>query len=316
MSLRTIVVGVDFSSESELGCRQALAIARRSGARIVLVHAAAIPDPAVGLPDSMRGTADAYLHVLRDRVTADQHALAELNARFAGQGAEISQVVVDGFADDAIPAAARELGADLLVVGSRGRRGLSRLLLGSVAERIVRAAEVPVLIARGAADAADGGFRRILVATDFSPAGEPALDVAFDVAAEGATIDLVHWWQVPSLSRAHAAEEVDATVAEIRAGVIEHGRRRAEESIALRDDASVTIAWHLREGDPQDGIQDWATGHDNDLIVVGSHGRRGLRRLILGSTAEATVRHATCSVLVARARPDDDAATPPHDTPS
>ena len=137
-----------------------------------------------------------------------------------------------------------------------------------------------------------------------------------DVAAEGATIDLVHWWQVPSLSRAHAAEEVDATVAEIRAGVIEHGRRRAEESIALRDDARVTIAWHLREGDPQDGIQDWATGHDNDLIVVGSHGRRGLRRLILGSTAEATVRHATCSVLVARARPDDDAATPPHDTPS
>jgi nucleotide-binding universal stress UspA family protein len=300
MAIRTIVVGVDFSPVSEVACRQAVGVARRTGARVVLAHAAAIPEQPEGLPSSMSDTAQAYLGVLRGRMADDKRALAEVGERLGGQGVDISHVLVDGFPDDALVTAAHDLGAELIVTGSHGRRGLGRILLGSVAERVVRAATVPVLVGRGAHGAADGGFHRILVATDFSDASERGFDLALAVAADGAAVELVHFWQLPSLSRAHATDEVDATLAEIRAGMEQHGAERGAESLATHDTTRANVRYSLREGDARDGIVDLAKIAGCDLIVVGSHGRRGLRRLLLGSVAESTVRHAPCSVLVAR----------------
>jgi len=300
MAIRTIVVGVDFSPVSEVACRQAIGVARRSGARVVLAHAAAIPDHPEGLPTSMGETAQAYLGVLRGRIAEDKRALAELGDRLGGQGVDVSHVLVDGFPDDALVTAAHELAAELIVTGSHGRRGLGRIVLGSVAERVARTAPVPVLVARGAGDAADAGFQRILVATDFSEAADRGLDLPLALAADGATVELVHFWQLPALSRAHAAEEVDATLAEIRAGMEQHGAERGAEALAARDTTRAQVRYALREGDARDGIVDLARIAGCDLVVVGSHGRRGLRRLLLGSVAESTVRHAPCSVLVAR----------------
>jgi nucleotide-binding universal stress UspA family protein len=300
MVLKTIVVGVDFSPASEIACRQALALARKLGARLVLAHAAAIPQEPEGIPASMSSTAQTYLAVLRERIAEDQQALGELGERLGGGGVEVSHVLADGFADDALVDAARELSADLLVTGSHGRRGLGRLLLGSTAERVVRAAHCPVLVGRGATDTADRGYHRIVVATDFSEAAERGLDLALEVAAADATVDLVHFWQMPSLSRTHAAGEVDATVGEIRSGMEEHGRSRGDRALAARDTTRATVRYSLREGDTRDGLVDLARAAAADLVVVGSHGRRGLRRLFLGSVAEWTVRHAPCSVLVAR----------------
>jgi nucleotide-binding universal stress UspA family protein len=300
MAIRTIVVGVDFSPVSEVGLRQAVGVARRVGARVVLAHAAAIPEQPEGLPASMSDTAQAYLGVLRGRMAEDKRQLAELATRLGGQGVDLSHVLVDGFPDDALVTAAHDLGAELIVTGSHGRRGLGRILLGSVAERVVRSAPGPVLVARGAPDAADGGFHRILVATDFSEASERGFDLALALAAEGASVELVHFWHLPALSRAHAADEVDATLADIRAGMEQHGAERGAEALATRDTTRAQVRYSLREGDARDGIVDLARIAACDLIVVGSHGRRGLRRLLLGSVAESTVRHAPCSVLVAR----------------
>lgn len=300
MELRTIVVGIDFSPAADVACRQAIGIARKLGARIVLAHAAAIPEEPEGIPASMSTTAQAYLAILRDRIAEDRQALTELEERLDSQGVDLSHVLVDGFADDAIVSAASELSADLIAVGSHGRHGFGRLVLGSIAERVVRSAHVPVLVARGAAEAADGGFKKILVATDFSEPAEHGLDLALDLVAADGSIELVHFWHLPALSRAHASEEVDATVAEIRAGMEQHGRERGADALAARDTSRATVRYSLREGDSRDGIIDLARVAGFDLIVVGSHGRRGLRRLLLGSVAEHTVRHAPCSVLVTR----------------
>lgn len=263
MPVRTIVVGVDFSAPSELACRQAVAIARRAGARVVLAHAGAIPEEPEGVPASMRATAEAYLKILRDRVADDHAALTELAGRLSGAGVEISQVLVDGFPDDALLAAAQDLGAELIVTGSHGRRGLDRVLLGSVAERVVRGAEVPVLVARGDAAAADGGFRTIVVGTDFSDAADRGLDLAVELAAPGAQIELVHFWAVPTLSRAHAADEVEATVGEIRSGKAQLARDRGAEAVAAR--AHAPIRYHDVEGDERDGLLAWAAERGADL---------------------------------------------------
>src|SRR5687767_2067717 len=124
MAIRTIVVGVDFSPVSEVACRQAVGVARRTGARVVLAHAAAIPEQPEGLPSSMSDTAQAYLGVLRGRMADDKRALAEISERLGGQGVDLSHVLVDGFPDDALVTAAHDLAAELIVTGSHGRRGL------------------------------------------------------------------------------------------------------------------------------------------------------------------------------------------------
>lgn len=282
--MKTIVVGVDFSAQTEGACAQALAIARHAGARIVLAHATALPDAPEGLPPSMASTAEAYLRILRGRAAGAQRELADLGERLGGQGAEISQVLLDGHADDALVTASAELDADLIVVGSRRRRG--------VATRVVRAAGCPVLVARGV----PGGYRKVCIATDFSAAAARALELARVVAVPEAELHLIHFWSVPPIPRAHATGEVDATVAEVRDGLARHGAALGAEAAAT----DPRLRFHLREGDAADGIVTFAVESGCDLVVVGSHGRRGLRRLLLGSVAEATVRDAPCSVLVTR----------------
>jgi nucleotide-binding universal stress UspA family protein len=299
MELRTIVVGVDFSPASEVACRQALGLARLRGARVVLAAVAAIPDPPEGLPASMRATADAYLAILRRRVTEEQSELVTLGERLSGQGAEISHVLVDGHPDEALVTAATDLGADLLVVGAHGRRGIGRIL-GSVAEKVVRTAGCPVLVARGAADAADGGYRRILAATDFSDAADRGLDLALELVAGDGTVELVHFWSLPPLSRAHASDAVAEVLDDLGRGLQAEARRRGTDAVAARDGSRGTVRYQLREGDPRDGILDLAVAAGADLVAVGSHGRRGLGRLLLGSVAQAIVRHAPCSVVVTR----------------
>ncbi len=271
MKLDKILVGVDFSPGSDAAVAQAMDVARRTGASLCLFHAGVIVDDPTGIPDSMAGTAAAYLKIVKDQLAADRAQLEALRERITGQGVEVSHMIGDGFADTAIASAAGELGIDVVVIGTHGRTGLKRFLLGSVAERVVRMAPCSVLVVRPADSPA---YRRILVATDFSPAAGVALDLAATVAAPGATIDLLHCWQEPWEARAMAEPT-----------------------------AGMELVFHQVEAPASEGIQAWIERHPTDLVVTGSHGRRGFRRFVLGSVAENTVRHAPCTVLVARTRP-------------
>lgn len=287
MGVQTIVVGVDLSERSEPTCRHALRIARRTHARIVLVHATALPELPEGLPASMQDTAAAYLGILRARAAEAERELAALATRLDDGTVTISYRLIDGFPDDGLVHAADEHGAGLIVTS------------GPIAERVVRTAHQPVLVARGPAAAGDT-YRTICVATDFTEAAEHGVDLALALAADDARIDVIHFWAAPPVPRGHATHEADDTVEEIRAGMVLHGNERGAATIAARGDAGARLRYLLREGDPTEGIAEYAAAEGCDLVVVGSHGRRGLRRLLLGSVAEATVRHAPCSVLVAR----------------
>jgi nucleotide-binding universal stress UspA family protein len=275
--VRRIVVGVDFSPGSDDALGHALVVARRQGAAVTLVHVGFVAE-APDVPSSMAITAHAYREVLLKRLAHDRARLAALREQHAGQGVEISQAIYDGDPARGVAAAARELAADLVVTGSHGRTGLRRVLLGSVAEHTVRLAAASVLVARGPAPA--GGYRRIVVGADFSPRTDVALDGALAMAAPDAVVDVVHCWEPPA---------------------------------ALADDGDLdTMARHLRarggpplrvlglDDAPDHALARYADEVSADLLVVASHGRRGLDRALLGSVAEATVRRAACSVLVAR----------------
>jgi nucleotide-binding universal stress UspA family protein len=300
MNIQKIAVGIDFSPESEIATQHAMHIARHVGAEVVLVHVGAILDQPLNVSPAVHPSIKEWESFIRHELAEDRRRLEAMRERLRGQGVEISHVVRDGFADTALAETARDIGADLLVVGTHGRSGLRRFFLGSISERAVRLSDTNVMVARPL-DNGLGGYRRILVPTDFSSPAAKALEMAFLVGAPDAKIEVVHFWQVPVTATTpyapfKAAEDALNTVREAMAEAAESSGQRLLERYRA---SGVDLSYHALEASPAHGIQERLAAGDYDLAIVGSHGRRGLRRLLLGSVAELTVRHAPCSVLVA-----------------
>jgi nucleotide-binding universal stress UspA family protein len=277
---------------------RAAEIAAHHGAELILVHAATVPEtPEV--PASMQPTADAYVKRLRDELAAHRDQLGDVRAHLHGTGVEVSQLIVDRFADDALVEAATETGADLILTGARERSAAARWLLGSVAAKVVRAAPCSVLCAR--AGDPDRGFSRIVVGTDFSDGAAKALARAVDVAERDATITVVHAVELGAWPhQVGLADSLGVDEAPLRAELAADAARRGEAAIAAFADAPVTLRFRTVDDRPRDALRAVAAEVAADLIVIGGHGRRGLRRWLLGSVAEDIVNDAPCSVLVAR----------------
>lgn len=295
-----IAVAVDFSAESALAARQALELVRAVGGELLLLHAVEWPDEVAG--PSLRPEVSRALETRRARFAQafarDQEALAVLRQSLAGQGAVVSQSVVEGHPETVLPAAARELGAELLLVGTHGRTGLGWFFLGSVAERILRASPIDVLVARGEG-AARVGFHRVLVATDFSPAADRALARVMALAAKDAAIDVVHFYNGHPYAELHdqlrslGDRDLDEVlVADLRAF--------GEKLVADQATPGHAPRFSVVRQRPIPGIVHRLEAEPYDLVALGSHGRRGLPRLVLGSVAETVARRAPCSVLIAK----------------
>jgi len=147
-TIQRIVVATDFSDLCETVVDQALDLAKQLGASVTLVHSYEIP--IYGFPE---GVLVAPPDVASRIQTAAQAELEAIAKRSEGRGVKIAVVLRMGAAWDEVNAVAEETKADVIVVGTHGRRGFSRLMLGSTAERILRTANRPVYIVHAAATA-------------------------------------------------------------------------------------------------------------------------------------------------------------------
>lgn len=286
MNIQQIIVGTDFSPESEVAAKHALHIARLTGANVTLVHASPVVEP------PSRSLASQWADMLQSQRTSSQERLDALRTWMSGEGLLVSRELVEDAPDAALTDRAAALGADLVVVGTHGFTGLTHLLLGSVAEKVIRHAHTSVLVARPG-ESLNSGYRHILVPTDFSDSADHALAMATTLAAEGARIDVWHWWHSPY---GGPVPEPEALRQEIDSST----RAAGEDLLERYRNPRYQISFHTGEAPTRLGIQHELTGGDYDLVITGSHGRRGLTRWLLGSVAESTARHAPCSVLVAR----------------
>lgn len=293
MHIEHIVVGTDFSPEAKLASKHALHIARSTGADITLVHACAIPEP------PSVSVAGSWSELMQHQLDENRRKLEALQQSLSQQGPRVAHVLVDDIADAAILDVAGGVSADLVVVGTHGFTGIKHLLLGSVAEKVLRHSRASVLVARRPEpepplEELGHGYRSILVATDFSDSAEYALELATALAEDGASIEVWHWWNSPyggPLPDPQALREE-----------IERSARAAGEDLLMRyRNPRYRLSFHVAESPVKYGIQQQITSHAGyDLVAMGSHGRRGLTRWLLGSVAEATARHAPCPVLIAR----------------
>ncbi len=140
MTPNNILVPVDFSAYSERALDYACSLAEKLGAKLHLVHAIG-----AGLPELSAVLTDSMIATLRSASMTELQSIAKARASIATFG---KVMVEPGDARDAILAAAKTCAADLIIMGSHGRRGLARVVLGSVAEDVVRRADCPVLVVR------------------------------------------------------------------------------------------------------------------------------------------------------------------------
>ena len=293
MKLDKILVGIDFSPESVHALAHAERVAARFGAKLLVAHAAQSTessDQALALGGDTLGH---FRSMLVQAKLEGQRRLEGIIEELAGRGVVAEERVIEGYADSAMVDAAEADDVDLVVVGTYGKKGISRLLLGSVAERVVRHCERHVLVVRGPS----AGYRRVLAAVDFSELSPAVLAAAAGLVEDGGRVELFFAWQLAGLSGGLLPSALsDAALKPVRASV-EQGARDKADALLGALDTQAELSVTIEEASPARAIAERAEqGHD--LIVMGGHGHRGLRRLILGSVAEATVRQANCSVWV------------------
>jgi nucleotide-binding universal stress UspA family protein len=290
-SIRRIVYATDLSPVSEPAWAQAQRLGRLFDADVLAVH---VLPPLPLLPAEGYVPPRVYEELLDG---AHREAQARLDAllRDAGSTVRLKVRLESGPPASRLLEVVTEEAADLLVVGTHGRAGLERLVLGSVADRMVRQAPCPVLTVRPAPESgARGPIRRICYATDFSPTARAAWAWVVAIAsAADAAVDLVHVPFEPVADRHLPAESIQAMARLFQ----DQGRMQAEQLLERSPLPRERVHVRLSPGVPGDRIVRYAREHAADLIVMGTHGWSGIVRWMLGSVAHYVIQTAPCPVL-------------------
>lgn len=294
MKLSHILVATDFSPISRRATEAGVALARKTKARLTIIHVLPSVVPIYSaLPSAVSGELAKKGEAARQVV---QKRLARLVADARKRGARADAVLEEGDPVARIVHLAKKRRATLVILGTHGRGAAAHLLLGSVARKVLHEAPCSVMVVKRAKWREKG---RVLIALDLSPMARKlfkhALQIAKGIGARPVVLHAIH--DTGWVAEAIAAAQPDA----ILDAITEMGFDRARKGIARAiagTGASVKPADILiREGRPQDVIvRESARGVM--LTIVGTHGRKGASRLFLGSVAEAVVLHARSPVLV------------------
>ncbi len=296
-----ILVPLDGSPRAEMILPQLGRILKHEDAEILLLRSYFIPDV-----NAEWATASAELR--RQERAAAQAYLHDVARRFSGEGAKVHARILPGPAADAILKAADEEGATLIAMATHGRSGLARFALGSVAEKVIRASRVPVLLVRSfrtspkgdlePATAEELPFRKILVPVDGSKGAAAAVGPAVKFGqlfgSRGVILHVVAPW-VPAGPILPGMEPI--LPPEIPEPDPE--KDAATASAAKRFEAAdLRAVRRTVVGDPASAILDHAHEAGVDLIAMATHGRSGVSRWAMGSVAERVLRAAPVPLLV------------------
>lgn len=287
LSIRRILWPTDFSTGAGRAFPYAAALASWHEAELHVLNVkeegaevdASVPISQGDLTDLLTAAGDPPQHVDLDALTLVQEQR---------ENASPPQAIVSYVEDHDV---------DLVVAGTHGRRGLQRFLIGSVAEEVLRTAPCPVLTVRGKQEVAPAwSVRNILVPMDFSDAALDALRHAKELALTyGAQITLLHAVEEVVYPSAYGVEPANLPGPQVIDRVEANLAELARTEVGYEH---VTV--EAKVGYAPSTILDYADSNEVDLVVIATHGRTGLERMLLGSVAERVVRRSPAPVFVVK----------------
>jgi nucleotide-binding universal stress UspA family protein len=300
ISIKNILCPTDFSDFSRHALASAIGIATTHGALVKAVHVVPLqPPPFISHLEVPEPPPLGLAHVERERLLRELKEFTTL--------IDSSHVLVDIDVVDALSvhreilAQAERLRADLIVMGTHGRTGFQRLLLGSMTEKVLRTARQPVLTVGAPADGRARGpaFKRILCAIDFSECSIAALGYALSLSegidAHVCAVNVVEW---APLGYDPLIGPPTGLVSDRLA--VETMARERLHKVIVESAPGTELEEIVSSGKPHHEILRVAAEQRSDLIVLGIHGRNPVDRMLFGSTAEPVVRRSPCPVLTVR----------------
>ncbi len=295
--MKTILCSVDLSAFSPAVLFYGAGLAHRFDSQLIVFHSVySTSDPIHHTPVFERGgqQAEAAAGAMAAVQTLMQHCPVGWKAhiRIGEPVAAMAQATVD-------------LQADLVVAASHGFGGLKRLLLGRVVERMVRMAAIPFLVVRGPKSlmpaerqAQPPAIKRILVGCGVTGQSRPAVAWGSRVAGRfGGTLTVLHAMESPE-SDPSPADSGEGSYTQIEWRRQKELRTRLMRLIPRREPGRSGVGTLLGQGPPAEALLEEARRQDPDLIVVGLRRQSGIRRVLIGSTTEALLRHSPSPVLV------------------
>lgn len=285
--MKRILVATDFSARSDRAIRRATFLARAHGSSITLLHV--IDD------DQPKRILRAERKVASALIADQARSLREIDGLKCDYRLEL------GTSSEGIAKAVEALDCDLLVLGAHRHRALKDVFVGTTAERTIRACRRPVLMANGPPTAA---YRHVLVAVDFSDCSADAVGALRNLGLDRqATVSVVHVTDPPGASLLPRASLPENQVEEY---LLDEEERAGGELAAFLDRLDFSPASRIvrrTAGSVARSIGMAAQDVSADLVVLGTHGRTGIARFLLGSVAEELLRTGESDVLAVPPRP-------------
>lgn len=287
-----ILVPTDFSELSLKAIKVANSYASIFDAKISLIHShvpiTELDEPyAIGMSSKIYQDYDEIEESIRKKLNtiADEHLDDKLRGEILVHIGNPAQSIVEISEEH-----------DIIIMSTHGRTGFSRFLLGSVSEKVLRMAKVPVMVVENESDV--GNFEKILVTTDFSDNAEAAYPKALELAKKtGGSVDILHVLSFDQFED----DEADPSIKKIREQRINLIEKEYFHELGERV-RSYTI---VSDDSPHEAILKYANSTPYNLIVMSTVGKTGIKYLMLGSTTANVVRHVKTAVLSVRPEPEE-----------
>lgn len=283
---KTILVGFDDSLPSKAALNEASNWVKRNGGKVILVHAVYFDTEEFGIAPEQ----------LEKRLKIGEKACLQTKEMLTSEfGIEVQSLLCEGEPPEVILDVAKGKKADLIVLGTYGRKGLNRLLMGSVTSHVIVNSGIDVLVVKKQCTECTGIYKSILVPFDGSEFSKKALDRACKLSkVDGANIMVLY--VIPRYEEMIEFFRTDS----IQQSLFDEAEKIMGEAKKIALPYEVSIAATIQEGHAADKIVEIADKLKNDLIIIGTYGWKGVNKAIMGSTTERVIMNAKSPVLVVR----------------
>jgi nucleotide-binding universal stress UspA family protein len=284
----SIVVGYDESLSSKAALKEASLRVKRQGGSLVLVHAVYFDQEEFAiLPSQMEKRFEVGTHVC---LKAKKNIKDEF-----GLNGSVESLICEGEPPEVIVETAQGKKADLIALGTYGRKGLRRLLMGSVTSQVILNSPCDVLVVKKACDKCAGTYESLLVPFDGSASSQKALIRACELSkSDDSEVSVLY--VIPRYEEMMEFFKTDT----IKKSLYEEAEKIAQGAKKIATAQGVQIKAVVQEGHAGEKIVEIAEKFGNDLIVMGTHGWRGMDKAMLGSTAERIIAYASCPILIVK----------------